>query len=154
MNTADDLIGAVVQRVAGIATDREIRVRRDPSDPLLLGRFDLVHSLRALGNLVENAIKHGAGVSPIELGVRREGPMLALTVADRGPGVPAIERERIFEPFYRPPGVPADRGGTGLGLTIARGLALAQGGDVRYEPRPGGGSVFTLLLPMAEGISR
>jgi len=49
-------------------------------------------------------------------------------VSDRGPGVPEGERERIFEPFYRPPGVPADIGGSGLGLTIARGLAEAQGG--------------------------
>ncbi len=64
--------------------------------------------------------------------------------------MPASERERIFEPFYRPPGTPPDVRGTGLGLSIARGLAEAQGGTVRYEPRPDGGSAFVLELPAAE----
>jgi len=108
--------------------------------------------LRALGNLVENALKYGAPATPVELDVAREGPMLVFRVFDRGPGVPEAERERIFEPFYRPPGVPADIGGSGLGLTIARGLAEAQGGDVRFEARPGGGSVFLLRLPAVDDL--
>jgi two-component system sensor histidine kinase KdpD len=69
-------------------------------------------------------------------------------VADRGTGVPAGEEERIFEPFYRPAGQP-DIGGAGLGLSIARRMAEAQGGTVRYTPREGGGSVFELRLPAA-----
>ena len=70
-------------------------------------------------------------------------------VADRGPGIPAGEQERIFETFYRPAGAPADvgRGGAGLGLAIARRLAALQGGTLAYAARPGGGSVFTLRLP-------
>ena len=66
------------------------------------------------------------------------------------PGVEAVERDRIFEPFYRAPGAPPDVGGAGLGLAIARRLAAEQGGDVRYEPRRGGGSVFRLVLPAAD----
>jgi two-component system sensor histidine kinase KdpD len=155
VNAAEDLVGAVRQRVAGVLNGREIRVHAGPGDgappPMLLGRFDFVHALRALGNLVENALKYGAPGTPVELGVSRDGPMLVFQVSDRGPGVPEAERERIFEPFYRPPGVPADIGGSGLGLTIARGLAEAQGGDVRFDPRPGGGSVFSLRLPVVEG---
>lgn len=154
VNAAEDLIGAVRQRVAGVLNGREIRVHAGPGDgappPMLLGRFDFVHALRALGNLVENALKYGAPDTPVELDVSRDGPMLVFRVSDRGPGVPDAERERIFEPFYRPPGVPADIGGSGLGLTIARGLAEAQRGDVRFEPRPGGGSVFSLRLPAIE----
>ena len=69
-------------------------------------------------------------------------------MTDRGTGVPAGEEERIFEPFYRPAGQP-DSGGAGLGLSIARRMAEAQGGTVRYEPRAGGGSVFELRLPGA-----
>jgi two-component system sensor histidine kinase KdpD len=65
-------------------------------------------------------------------------------------GVPPAERERIFEPFYRPPGVPPDVRGTGLGLSIARGLAEAQGGSLRYERGTDAGSVFTLELPAAD----
>ena len=76
---------------------------------------------------------------------------MRIAVLDRGPGVRPDERERIFEPFYRPPGTPPDVRGTGLGLSIARGLAVAQGGAVEFEPRQGGGSAFLLLLPAADG---
>jgi len=79
--------------------------------------------------------------------VKREGPWLTFAVADRGPGVAAAESDRIFEPFYRPPGVPPDVKGAGLGLSIARALADAQGGSLRYEQREGGGSVFVLRVP-------
>ena len=150
LNTADDLLGAVLQRVAGIAGGRELRVAAEPEGALLVGRFDLVHALRALGNLVENAVKYTPRGSTIEISARRDGAMLVFAVADRGPGVPDAERERIFDPFYRPPNVPPDVGGTGLGLTIARGLAQAQGGDVTYRPRAGGGSIFELRLPALE----
>jgi len=157
VNAAEDLIGAVRQRVAGVQHGREIVVdpgaRTGVPAPILLGRFDFVHALRALGNLVENALKYGPPATPVELDVVREGPMLVFRVSDRGPGVPEGERERIFEPFYRPPGVPADIGGSGLGLTIARGLAEAQGGDVRFEARPGGGSVFSLRLPAVDDVT-
>ena len=71
-------------------------------------------------------------------------------MSDRGPGVPESERDRIFEPFYRPPGVPPDIRGHGLGLSIARGLSEAQGGALRFEPRPGGGSIFSLELNAAD----
>jgi two-component system sensor histidine kinase KdpD len=63
--------------------------------------------------------------------------------------VPSSEQNRIFEAFYRPTGSRADAGAAGLGLSIARQLAEAQGGSVRYSPRPGGGSIFTLDLPAA-----
>jgi two-component system sensor histidine kinase KdpD len=63
-------------------------------------------------------------------------------------GVRAGEEQRIFDPFYRPPGQP-DTGGAGLGLSIARRMAEAQGGAVRYAAREGGGSVFELRLPAA-----
>ena len=65
--------------------------------------------------------------------------------------MPDEDRERIFEPFYRPASTAPDVRGTGLGLSIARGLAVAQGGAVEFEPRAGGGSVFTLVLPGADG---
>jgi two-component system sensor histidine kinase KdpD len=97
-------------------------------------------------NLLENAAKFSPDGATIELGAVREGDELRIAVADRGPGVPPGEEERIFEPFYRPGGK-FDSGGAGLGLSIARRMAEAQGGTVRYEPREGGGSVFVLRLP-------
>jgi two-component system sensor histidine kinase KdpD len=155
VNTAEDLMGAAVQRVTGVRGQRPIHILHDRSAPVLLGYFDFVHTLRALVNLIENAAKHTVPDSAIELSVSREGDMLVFTVADRGAGIPEQERERIFEPFYRPRDVTADvRGaqGAGLGLAIARGLAMAQGGTLRYEPRIGGGSLFHLALPAANDV--
>jgi two-component system sensor histidine kinase KdpD len=153
-NAVDDLLGALVQQAEpGFGGDR-LRASLPPGAPLMLGRFDFVHSLRILSNLVGNAVKYAPGDSPIEITVSEEGGMLAIHVADRGPGVPPEAIERIFEPFYRPPGAPPDVGSAGLGLSIARQLAEVQGGRLMYEPRPGGGSVFTLLLPtMRDGTA-
>ena len=150
IESADDLIGAALARVRGIVGTRSVQVEEDASAAMLLGRFDFVHSVRVVVNLIENAVKYSAPDAPIQLGVHRKGEQLVISVADRGIGVGAEDRERIFEPFYRSPGTPPAAHGAGLGLAIARGLAIAQGGDVAYATRPGGGSVFSLLLPAAE----
>ena len=120
-----------------------------PRETLLSGFFDFTQTLRIVLNLLDNAAKYSPSGTPIDLRARPVGDRLLIDVMDRGPGVPESERDRIFDPFYRPPGVPADIRGHGLGLSIARGLAEAQGGSVRFSPRPGGGSVFTLDLPAA-----
>ena len=146
-NEAEDLLGAALQQVTGVTRDRVVSVTLDPEHPLLFGRFDFTHTLRVVVNLIENALKYSPREQPVSVSVKREGPWLAFAVADRGPGVAADERVRIFEPFYRPEGVPADAKGVGLGLSIARGLAEVQGGTLSYRERPGGGSVFTLRLP-------
>jgi two-component system, OmpR family, sensor histidine kinase KdpD len=148
VNAVEDLFGAALQRVSGTLRERGLHVSADAGEPLLVGRFDFVHSLRIVVNLIENAAKFSPAGSTIDLGAERLGDAIRVTVADRGTGVPAGEEERIFEPFYRPAGQP-DTGGAGLGLSIARRMAEAQGGTVRYEPRPGGGSVFELRLPAA-----
>jgi two-component system sensor histidine kinase KdpD len=150
IEAADDLIGAALQRVSGALNGHELKVTIDPENPLLLGRFDFVHSLRILVNLVENALKYSPASSTVDLSVQRVGDWLEFVVADRGPGVSPEERERIFEPFYRPATSPPDTGGSGLGLSIAHRLATAQGGSVRYEPREDGGSLFILQLPAAD----
>ena len=149
LNTAEDLVGAAVRHTAGFLKDRPVETRIDFTEPALVGRFDFVQSLRILSNLLSNAAHYTPPSSPIELSVHRDGAALVFAVADRGPGIPAGEQERIFEPFYRPAGAPADvgRGGAGLGLAIARRLAALQGGTLAYAARPGGGSVFTLRLP-------
>ena len=141
-------MGVALDRVSGVARGRVLNASIDPSEPLLVGRFDFVHALRALVNLIENALKHSPVNAPVDVTARRAGEALEFVVADRGPGVPTVERERIFQPFYRPATTPPEAGrGAGLGLSIARGLAEAQGGSVQYEPREGGGSRFILRLP-------
>ena len=67
-------------------------------------------------------------------------------MADRGPGIEAAERERIFEPFYRPPGAAEAGASYGLGLALVRQIARAHGGEVRCLPREGGGTVFEVVL--------
>jgi two-component system, OmpR family, sensor histidine kinase KdpD len=150
INAAEDLIGVALQRVAGMLRGHEVRVALDTTEPLLLGRFDLAHSVRIVVNLIENAAKYSPVGSTIDLRVERSGDELLIEVADRGPGVPPGEEQRIFEPFYRPSGSASDVGSAGLGLSIARRMAEAQGGAVRYEPREGGGSMFVLRLPAAD----
>jgi signal transduction histidine kinase len=67
-------------------------------------------------------------------------------VCDRGPGVPATERERIFEPFYRPAGTREPQGGAGLGLALVRQIARKHGGDASCLARDGGGSCFQVTF--------
>jgi two-component system sensor histidine kinase KdpD len=150
LNAVDELIGALVQRVSGVLDGRPLEVRLEEGGTLLVGRFDLAQALRILVNLVENSHKYAPAGTPIEVTALRRGRVLAMTVADRGPGIPPGERAFIFEPFYRAPGTLPDVGGAGIGLAIARQLARAQGGDVVYADRPDGGASFTLTLPAAD----
>jgi two-component system sensor histidine kinase KdpD len=150
-NAVEDLFGAALQRVSGTLRERDLHVDVDAGEPLLVGRFDFVHSLRIVVNLLENAAKFSPDGATIGLAAERHGDEIRIAVSDRGPGVPSGEEERIFEPFYRPGGRFDSGGGAGLGLSIARRMAEAQGGSVHYAPREGGGSVFELRLPVARG---
>jgi signal transduction histidine kinase len=109
---------------------------------------------RLVRNLLENARRH-AGASAVEASVQAAaGGGARLRVADRGPGVAEPDRERIFEPFYRPAGM--GEGGAGLGLALVRQIARHHGGDARYRPREGGGSCFEVDLaagPRTAGAS-
>jgi signal transduction histidine kinase len=127
-----------------------VRTSRDLDSPVLVGMFDFVHTLRILGNLLDNALRHTQRGGVVDLWAHRDGPNLVFTVSDRGGGVPPGERERIFEAFYRPAGRASDSGDAGLGLSNARTLVELQGGTLTYSLREGGGSQFTLLLPAAD----
>ncbi len=100
-------------------------------------------------NLLDNAVKY-AGVGrevTVILTARPEGGA-EIKLLDRGPGVPPEHREKIFEKFHRVDStLTAEKTGTGLGLSIARQLARGLGGDLRFEPRDGGGAAFVLILP-------
>jgi signal transduction histidine kinase len=134
-----DLLGLVAEEAAcdGATVAGEPVVV--PGDPRLLRSL--------VRNLLDNARRHG-GASGVEASVVRLAPRLArLSVADRGPGVADAERERIFEPFYRPAGTAeGDSGGVGMGLALVRQIARHHGGDARCVPRPGGGTCFQVDL--------
>ncbi len=92
-------------------------------------------------NLLENARRYGR--PPIEVSLTKQGDELCLRVEDRGDGVAVDDRERIFEPFFRPQGHREGKhGGVGLGLSLVKRIAEHHGGSVRYAPREGGGSTF------------
>ena len=84
----------------------------------------------------------------MEVRARVEEKLLVLEVADRGPGLPADQIDRIFDLFHRAP--TAKPGGTGLGLAIVKGFVEAQGGMVWAANRPGGGACFGICLPLTE----
>ncbi|MGE5384445.1 MAG: ATP-binding protein [Betaproteobacteria bacterium] len=100
---------------------------------------------RCLGNLLDNAILYGGQA---EIVIEDDAEFLILRIRDRGPGIDKKEQEKVFEPFYR---IEASRnretGGTGLGLTIARGIVQAHGGDIALANRSEGGLEVTLTLP-------
>jgi signal transduction histidine kinase len=101
--------------------------------------------------LVDNAIKHSPPGGSVQLSLldqRRSGTAV-IQVSDEGPGIPAEELERIFEPFVRVPGTRRATGGTGLGLAIARQLAVRQGGELTVASSPGAGAIFSLSLRLS-----
>jgi two-component system sensor histidine kinase KdpD len=150
LNTVEDVVGAALRRAQGILGDRMIVPHIDLDSPALVGEFDFVDTLRILGNLLDNALRHSAKQGVVDLTVVRDERWLVFTVSDRGNGVDPRERERIFDAFYRPSDSRPDAGQAGLGLSIARALAELQDGDLTYAPRDGGGSEFTLRLPASD----
>ncbi len=101
---------------------------------------------RALRNLLENANRHAGG--EVQLQLRQEAGFAVVEVLDKGTGVPADLRERIFEPFYRLPGASEKDGGVGLGLALVKSIAQRHGGSVQCSTRPEGGACFSLRLPL------
>ncbi|MFJ8189025.1 sensor histidine kinase [Streptomyces sp. NPDC096094] len=103
---------------------------------------------RVLANLLDNAQRHAR--SAVEVSVRRDGDAAVVAVADDGEGVPAADRERIFERFVRLDAARSrDDGGAGLGLAIARDVAVRHGGTLTVHAAPAGGALFELRLPGA-----
>lgn len=109
---------------------------------------------QVLVNLLSNAEKYGGERREVILRSHREGAHACISVFDRGGGVPAGEERKIFEAFYRAhdslsSGIP----GTGLGLALARRVVAEHRGEILYQTRPGGGSCFTVRLPLATGAN-
>ena len=135
--------GARLGQAAGVS----VRIDAMASAPV---RGDGPALRRALLNLVENAIKYTPPGGKVELGLATQDGTAAVTVADTGIGIAPGDADRIFEPFVRLDAARARHtGGAGLGLAIARSIAVAHGGTLSAESRPGAGSRFVLRLPLA-----
>jgi len=102
-------------------------------------------------NLLENAAKYSPECDTIWVAVRRRGSDIALTVRDRGVGIPVREQRQVFDKFVRGASARAsDVGGVGVGLAVARRIVDAHGGDISIESAPGMGSTFTVTLPSVD----
>jgi two-component system sensor histidine kinase KdpD len=146
-HSLEEVVGSALGRLESRLQGREVSVRLPAGLPLV--RIDDVLVELVIFNLVENALKYTPPGGPIEIGASCGDGRLRLSVADRGPGLPAGREESVFEKFYRGrrEGGPS---GVGLGLSICRGIVEAHGGVITAANRDGGGAVFRIELPQRD----
>lgn len=142
----EDVIGAALAQAQPSIRDHPIRVQI-PDDPLLV-RLDQVLIVQVLDNLLQNACKYSDPGSPVEVRVKGDVDCVAITVADRGPGLSPADAERVFEKFYRVAPAGSGTPGSGLGLAICKGIVEAHHGKIWTSERQGGGTELTFILPM------
>ena len=144
-------IGTIIESVCDSFADsgQDVLLRADAHAPVSCRPLAIK---RAFSNLIENAVKYG---SRARVALDKRADDLAVTIDDDGPGIPAAEFERVFDPFYRLESSRSrETGGTGLGLTVARSTIRAHGGDVWLSNRSGGGLRVTVTLPMSLHLPR
>jgi signal transduction histidine kinase len=140
----------LARRASGLlavrAADRKVTIDAPAPDETLPATGDFTRTLQILMNLITNAIRYSPEGAQIWVRCEQEGDLAALIVADQGKGIAEADQDRIFGKFERVD--PAEPGGTGLGLYIARRLARAMGGDIAVDSAPGQGARFTFTLPL------
>jgi len=135
----NEVASSVVATMAPWALIQERKLALTSSDAPVHAKGNRHAIADAIRNLVENAVIHSPAGTEVIVSVHRE---VRVSVADRGPGIPAADRDRIFDRFWR--GAGAQIGGAGLGLAIVKEIMKAHGGTVSVEDGPSGGAVFTL----------
>jgi two-component system sensor histidine kinase KdpD len=146
----EEVVGAALVRLEDRLGRRVVNTHLPSDSPMVL--LDGVLIEQVLVNLLDNAIKYTPPGTPIDLSAEITKERLSVEVADRGPGIPPGDHERIFDKFYRVAATGSH--GVGLGLSICRGIVEAHGGRMWAENRPGGGAVFHFILPMSGGAPR
>jgi two-component system, OmpR family, sensor kinase len=143
----DEMIDEVVRDAAFEGTAKGCEVHTvGAAHSVVSGNRELLRS--AIENVLRNAVRYSPQGAPVEVAVERGAAGLTISVRDRGPGVPASELERIFEPFYRvAESRDRDSGGEGIGLAITSQVMKAHGGTARADNRAGGGFEVQLNLP-------
>lgn len=146
-----DLVGAVLAQMRDRLEGHPVTVHLEPDLPLV--PLDFVLIVQVLANLLDNAAKYAPTGTSLEICAGRTGEHVTVTVADRGPGIPEEDLERVFDKFHR---VARANGasGTGLGLAISRGIVEAHGGKIVAQSRAGGGLAVEFSLPLATAGER
>lgn len=148
------LVAQAVQEARALAANHEIVVDASAAPPALTVVGDRRQLVSAVRRLVENAVRFSPDGAKVHVKTTLEDGEVAVSVRDRGSGVPAGEFDRIFEAFYRVDrGRARDAGGSGLGLAIASAVAASHGGSIGVESKENRGSTFTLRLPAATGAA-
>jgi len=141
----DEIVVAVLQRLRSNLAP--FTVRADLQADLPDAMVDPVQIDQVLTNLLENAARYAPTGSEIEVKVLDAGDVIRVRVSDQGAGIPAEEREKVFEAFYRGQ-VSPERPGSGLGLAIVHAIVLAHGGRVWIEEAPVGGTAVVFDVPL------
>jgi two-component system sensor histidine kinase KdpD len=147
----DEVIGAVVCRLEEPLRGRHVTTDVPQEVPLVACDPVLIHQV--ILNLLENALRYTPQGSPIEIRVRLERDSVVVEVADRGPGVPDGDEDRVFERLYRGAARGRADGGVGLGLTICQAIVTAHDGRIWLENRIGGGAVVRFALPVGGSVA-
>jgi len=141
-----EIIEGARNQVGGMLDGRQIDVAGDTGRQI---RVDPRLTASAIARVLENASTYTPASEPLEVHASTTGERLVISVRDHGPGIPEAELAHVFDPFFRAAGADRIPAGTGLGLTIARGLLAAEGGRISAENHPDGGAVFTIEVPAA-----
>lgn len=145
-----EVIYDVVERMHSLLQGRIVRT--NIPDELPPVELDYLLIDQVLTNLLENALRYTPPASPIDIRVQSVQEKVVISVADRGPGIPVSEYERVFDKFYRVLGTRRYAGnpteGSGLGLAVCKGVVEAHGGTIWTEAREGGGAIFFVTLPV------
>jgi two-component system sensor histidine kinase KdpD len=142
-----DVIGSALAQLDALLQDRRVDVNVPDGLPLVPMDFALM--TRVLVNVTDNAVKYSPPGSPIEVETRVVAGHLEIGVSDRGVGIPREDLTRVFDKFYRVQR-PGRVTGSGLGLSICKGIVQAHQGFIAAENRPGGGTTITISLPERE----
>jgi two-component system sensor histidine kinase KdpD len=142
----EEVIGCALAQLESQLQDRRVNISLPVDLPIV--KIDALLMERVFINLLENAARHTPPGTLIDITCRIEGKNLMVEVADRGPGLPVGEEEKIFDKFYQV--WPGRTRGAGLGLTICRSIIEAHGGRIQAINRPGGGTIFRFNLPLEE----
>jgi heavy metal sensor kinase len=149
----DELVDECVRAAAVVAATKDIRITTNVQpDAALYGDDELLRQL--VTNLLENAVQYTPAGGSISVTVENHAGCVRIAVSDTGPGIPADDRERVFERFVRLDPARATTSGAGLGLPIARWIAAQHGGTLTVEANAAGGCVFVARLPLTRDESR